>query len=865
MEFTKTPNLEPILGYRLLEPLGSGGFGEVWKCEAPGGLFKAIKFVPAGDNSLIEGSSRSREELRAIQHIRDIRHPFLVSMERVEVVGDDLVIVMELADQSLDDLLRDGREAGQAGLPRADLLRYLTEAAEVLDLMHLEYGLQHLDVKPRNLFLVRGHVKVADFGLVQSLGDTQPRPGEAGPAERRHLSAVTPLYAAPELFKGALSPHCDQYSLAIVYHELLTGQLPFTGKSVRQLMYLHTMEQPALDALPAGDRPVIARAMAKEPGERFASCTDLVRALAGTAAGPPRGGSAGRARVVGARTRPGSSPDMRNTQSVAATVPVGPSEGRALPDYRFVACLGRDPLGETWEAQSADGKRKLVNFLYAAQGADRHGQEALLHLQALRHPALLPLTVVPAGPGCLAVVTDLVETSLRQRFHQWQARGERGIPRPELLAHLHAAAEALDQLYQQHGLQHLDLNPARLLVDGRRVLLGDFGLAQLLWVPAGTPSGQAQKRYSAPELAQRLLTRSCDQFSLAVIYQEMLTGHHPFRGRVATAGSGRVARLRQGDARSGRAPGRNDGPNLDALPPGDREVIARALDLDPERRFATCLEFVRALRAAGGATTPAADTVPLLEGAAGDTLPDGTVEPGPRDRIAELFREAKELCSAAAEELPRERSDGEAVEGRFVAILPPSGAVRKFDGFRQHWGAKLVESGETSAVFQVGKRGTSWIPWRGGGPSLLVEVRWTRPHAVARKMPEVAVRVRPAKGTSLAGSALLQELGPRLLESVQAHLLGNPERRNGERVLWPHPVALTYVAPDRNTSVRLECQGKDLSLAGLGLYLPATLPTAQVRVGLTTPSRPEPVVVSGSVVRIQRWDDQLFEVGILFD
>src|SRR5215204_1306553 len=113
MSWLKEPNAEPIPGYRLIEPLGSGGFGEVWKCEAPGGLFKAIKFVAATSDALQDGSCRSAEELRAVQRIKDIRHPFLISMERVEVTDGDLVIVMELADKSLDDLLAECQDAGQ--------------------------------------------------------------------------------------------------------------------------------------------------------------------------------------------------------------------------------------------------------------------------------------------------------------------------------------------------------------------------------------------------------------------------------------------------------------------------------------------------------------------------------------------------------------------------------------------------------------------------------------------------------------------------------------------------------------------------------------------------------------------------------
>src|SRR4051812_18106192 len=160
MNALREANTEPIPGYRLIEPLGSGGFGEVWKCEAPGGLYKAVKFVYGNMNSVDNDGVRADQEWKALQRIKEGRHPFVCSVERIDHVDGELIIVMELAERTLHDVYQECQAAGQIGIPSDDVLRYLRDAAEALDFMYEKHNLQHLDVKPRNLFLIGDRVKV---------------------------------------------------------------------------------------------------------------------------------------------------------------------------------------------------------------------------------------------------------------------------------------------------------------------------------------------------------------------------------------------------------------------------------------------------------------------------------------------------------------------------------------------------------------------------------------------------------------------------------------------------------------------------------------------------------------------------------
>jgi eukaryotic-like serine/threonine-protein kinase len=258
--------------YAGAHPVGRGGMGEIYRAtDTTLGRAVAIKLLDrryAQDESVRERFTRE-----ALAVARLSGNPNIVTIYDVGEHRERPFIVMEyLAGGSLEQKLRD-----EGAQPPGQALDWLEQAANALDAAHRE-GIVHRDVKPANLLLDRhGRVHVADFGIASA----------AGLQSLTQTGTVlgTAAYLSPEQAQGGTtSAASDLYALGIVAFELLTGRRPFEADSVAAEAAAHvTGEVPSVcdvdPSLPCELDPVFAKALAKDPAQRYDSAAEFVAAL----------------------------------------------------------------------------------------------------------------------------------------------------------------------------------------------------------------------------------------------------------------------------------------------------------------------------------------------------------------------------------------------------------------------------------------------------------------------------------------------------------------------------------------------------------------------------------------------------------
>ncbi|MER5929842.1 serine/threonine-protein kinase [Streptomyces sp. NPDC002054] len=274
-----------VLGgrYRLVERIGGGAMGEVWR--AADEVLERDVAVKILLPALLEDAMFAARFRREAKILAALSHPGIVDVHDYgEGEGQDegAYIVMELIDgQSLERV-----RADSGPLPVAEAIDIVAQALDALHAAHRR-GIVHRDIKPSNLMLrPDGRVAVTDFGIARAAARTKLTAPDA--------VLGTAHYIAPEQAEGiATVPASDLYSLGVVCYELLTGELPFTGDSVLEIVLKHIREPaPELPAgFPDAVRAFVSRALAKQPEDRYPDAAVMAaaarRALAGQAEPAP--------------------------------------------------------------------------------------------------------------------------------------------------------------------------------------------------------------------------------------------------------------------------------------------------------------------------------------------------------------------------------------------------------------------------------------------------------------------------------------------------------------------------------------------------------------------------------------------------
>jgi hypothetical protein len=372
--------------------------------------------------------------------------------------------------------------------------------------------------------------------------------------------------------------------------------------------------------------------------------------------------------------------------------------------------------------------------------------------------------------------------------------------------------------------------------------------------------------------AEGVIHRSSDIFSLALVYQELVTGIHPLRAGSVRAVPGRLS--------SGQAAryGRGTKPDLEGLQPAERPVMARAFDMDLDQRYGSCLEFIDTLEHCqiGGApyerpkktTQHVAATTGMAPCISHDAQKSSEAIP-PVQVVSEIIGTI--LGAWPVEMISANRyihRHGELLHHRCGAMLIAGMAKAKLDGFRLSIGAELAQAEDNVFVYRLPRaEGAFWKSRRGATSGLEITLHLAKPYLRTALLTGVTVQIKPYGIADLeAAGALLSKSGPRIVESLRTFLAATHDRRGHERFEYNVPLKVVAFTNRTERGTAIQCQGKDISLSGLSFYSPLEIRAPYLKLELLHPQLPSPVPVVAQLVRCDpHVHGSWFEVGVKFD
>ena len=309
--------MDRIGRYKIVRELGRGAMGIVYHAIDPNiGRPVAIKTIQLGDVRNSEEKDRLRERLfREARSAGILSHPGIVTIYDVEQQGDLAYIAMEFVDGPTLDQVMSGAEP----LSPEQMFSILGQTANALDYAHGK-GIVHRDIKPANIMIAAdGTTKITDFGIAKITTSEQ--------LTMTGSIVGTPHYMSPEQVQGqAVDGRSDQFSLAVISYEMLTGEKPYTGEHLTTVVYKIVAEEPTLPhrlnpSLNATIDAALRRALAKKPDQRYRTCSEFTEALEKACAASknwkmmPRGGTLNEPTMADTPRPPSMLPPKRRPHS----------------------------------------------------------------------------------------------------------------------------------------------------------------------------------------------------------------------------------------------------------------------------------------------------------------------------------------------------------------------------------------------------------------------------------------------------------------------------------------------------------------------------------------------------------------------